>query len=97
MYIRAVYFYSKKRQRYNLILFSAAAYKAAALFVSTLFYFFSQFSLKKTIFAVFQHKSLFYYAPVIQWVRIFVYKSGEQFSKSARCRSPPLILILLIT
>lgn len=42
MHIRKVQYFHQKRQQYNQIYFSAAVQKAAAFFVSTYFYLFSQ-------------------------------------------------------
>jgi len=46
MHICKVQYFHRKRQRYRRISFSAAAQKAAALFVSTYFYLFSLQSAK---------------------------------------------------
>ena len=86
MHIWKVQYFYKKRQRYRRISFSAAAQKAAALFVSTYFYLFSLQSAKCP----------FERAPETKQVRAF-FLSADRTSLtnsavsegSPGCRSPP--------
>lgn len=86
MHIRKVLYFYRKRQKDSQIYFSAAVQKAAALFVSTCFYFFSQQSVKCSIKR----------APVTKRLRA-LFLSTKQTSLPAAsvagdspgCRSPP--------
>ena len=86
MCIGKVLYFHRKRQRYNQIYFCAAAQKAAALFVSTYFYPFPQYSTKYSYERV----------PEIKQVRAF-FISERRTSLSdfflvggtPGCRSPP--------
>lgn len=86
MHIRKVLYFHRKRQKNSQIYFSAAVQKAAALFVSTYFYFFSQQSAKCSIKR----------APVTKRVRaLFLSTKQTNFpaasvaGDSPGCRSPP--------
>lgn len=86
MHIRKVLYFHRKRQKNSQIYFSAAVQKAAALFVSTYFYFFSQQSAKYSIKR----------APVTKRVRaLFLSTKQTNFlattvaGDSPGCRSPP--------
>lgn len=86
MQIWKIRYFHRKRQRYNHIYFGAAVQKAAALFVSTYFYLFSQQSAKYFIKR----------APVAERVRA-LFLSADHTSLPAACitegcpgcRSPP--------